>query len=370
MAGRKGKRLSNGFTTGTAAAAATKAALLYLFTGRIPAKVGIQALTGDGLEIDVHACTRIDHRTVHCSIIKDAGDDPDITHGAEIGALVAWTEVDNEQRVVIRGGEGVGTVTKPGLEVPPGQPAINSGPQKMIRQSALEAMAEHNRCGKVETKIIVPEGEAMARRTLNSRLGIVGGISILGTTGIVRPLSHEAYTATVRAALSVARASGLEQVVLTTGRRSERFAQQRWPHIPQEGFVQIGDYFAQAMHMAADQKFGQVTLAVFFGKAVKMAQGIAHTHARSARLTLEKLAQWALELTGNTDLAKNVAGANTARHAFDLIKVDYPALIAKVGCEVARWAIKFSKKKVKVQVMIFGFDGSVSFDSKRDDQYR
>lgn len=363
MTCKRRKRLRSGFTTGTAAAAAVKAALLFIFSGRSPHKVGVELLTGDILAVEVHACRPIAPNTAVCSVIKDGGDDPDITHGAEIGARVTWKETGKGRIVTIRGGQGVGRVTKPGLETPPGRPAINSGPRKMIRRVAMQVMTDRALYGTVDAEIFVPEGEALARHTLNARLGILGGISILGTTGIVRPLSHEAYVATVQAALSVARASGLSQVVLTTGRRSERFAQKRWPHIPDEGFVQIGDYFAEAMQMAADQKFQQVILAVFFGKAVKMAQGIAHTHARSARLTLEKLARWALAVTGNADLAECVAGANTARHAFDLIKDDYPALIAKVGREVVRSAAKFAKERVSVKAVIFGFDGSVRFES-------
>ena len=157
-----------------------------------------------------------------------------------------------------------GVVTKPGLEIAVGRPAINPGPQRMIREAVTRVLTEHGLSGRVEVEVFVPEGEALARKTLNARLGIVGGISILGTTGIVRPMSHEAYTATIRAGLSVAQAVGLKRAVLTTGRRSERYAQLRWPRLPEEAFVQIGDYFAAAMQMAADQAFESVMLAVFF----------------------------------------------------------------------------------------------------------
>ena len=298
-----------------------------------------------------------------CSVIKDAGDDPDITHGAEIGARVVWHAGGKAGEITIGGGQGVGRVTKPGLETPPGQPAITAGPREMIRRSALEAMADHGLQGHVETEISVPQGEELARHTLNARLGIVGGISILGTTGVVRPLSHESYVATIRAALSVARASGLTQVVLTTGRRSERFAQQHWPLLPEESFVQIGDCFAEAMAVAAERRFKKVTLAVFFGKAVKMAQGIAHTHARSARLTLSTLAQWTREITGDAALARQVAEANTARQAFDLLAGDHPEVIARVGREVVKAAAAFCKHEAAVGAVIFGFDGAVRYTS-------
>jgi cobalt-precorrin-5B (C1)-methyltransferase len=135
-------------------------------------------------------------------VIKDAGNDPDTTHGAEICARVTWRKTLSDPKVIVRGGLGVGMVTKPGLEVPPGRHAINPGPLKMIRHAVLETMAAFDRRGTVEVEITVPRGEGLAQRTLNARLGIIGGISLLGTTGIVRPLSHKAYTATIRSALA------------------------------------------------------------------------------------------------------------------------------------------------------------------------
>jgi cobalt-precorrin-5B (C1)-methyltransferase len=364
MAGRDRKRLRSGFTTGTAAAAAARAALELIFSGRTPEKVTVALLTGDDLTIAVHQCRGIDAHTAVCSVIKDAGDDPDITHGAEICARVKWRKNHGNPEVIVRGGQGVGMVTKPGLEVPPGRHAINPGPLEMIRRAALDAMAEHGRRGTAEAEISVPRGRKLARKTLNARLGIVGGISILGTTGIVRPMSHEAYTATIRSALSVARAAGLHRVVLTTGRRSERFARSRWPQLPEQAFVQIGDYFAQSMEMAATQGFAEVMLAVFFGKAVKMANGIAHTHAGSARMSLKQLSRWAMQITGDSHLAGRVDKANTARHAFEILKDDYPEVIDKVGREVVRKAELFGGGRVNVGAVIFGFDGMVRFASR------
>ncbi|MEJ2155901.1 MAG: cobalt-precorrin-5B (C(1))-methyltransferase CbiD [Desulfobacteraceae bacterium] len=365
MTRRKGKRLRCGFTTGTAAAAAAKAALMLIFSGRTPRKVRVQLLTGDTLEINVHDCRLEDQHTAVCSVIKDAGDDPDVTHGAEIGARVVWDAGGRADEVLITGGKGVGRVTKPGLETPPGRYAITAGPQKMIRGSLMEAMSDYGHHGRASTEIFVPRGKALARHTLNARLGIVGGISILGTTGVVRPLSHESYVATIRAALSVAKASGLRQVVLTTGRRSERYAQQLWPRLPEEGFVQMGDYFAETMAMAAKSRFEAATLAVFFGKAVKMAQGIGHTHARSARMTLATLARWTRGMTGDAALADRVAEANTARHAFEMLDGDHPEVIAKVGEEVVKAAEGFCQHSVAVRAVIFGFDGTVKYDAGR-----
>jgi cobalt-precorrin-5B (C1)-methyltransferase len=198
---------------------------------------------------------------------------------------------------------------------------------------------------------------------LNARLGIVGGISILGTTGIVRPLSHAAYTATIDSALSVAKACRISRPVLTTGRRSERFAQSLWPEMAPEAFVQIGDYFRHAMAAAADKGFVHVTLAVFFGKALKMAQGVAHTHAAANTLTLDRLAEWTLAVTGDPDLADNIAQANTARYAFDRLKPAHDTVIGQVGAKVVSAAASFAGPGMAVRAVIFGYDGTVAFDS-------
>ena len=240
MGAKRKKRLRSGFTTGAAAAAATKAALIFLLEGRPPQDVKITMLSGDTWVIKVHRCRQVDSRTVVCSVIKDGGDDPDITHKAEIGTTVSWTKTATRREVNIRGGVGVGMVTKPGLEIPPGEAAINAGPRKMINQAVIEVLSHHGLHGVVDTEIFVPKGEELARLTLNGRLGIVGGISILGTTGIVRPLSHEAYVATVRAALSVAHASGLKRVVLTTGRRSECMPRLYGPGSPKTALCRLG----------------------------------------------------------------------------------------------------------------------------------
>ena len=363
----KHEKLRNGFTTGTAAAAATKAALKCLIEKRSPTHVAVQLLTGESIRIAVHACERVDDVSAACTVIKDAGDDPDVTNGAEIGARVTLLTVDvsgpQGESVVIKGGRGVGRVTKPGLEVPPGQPAINPGPQRMIAQAVGDVLRQHGLNRPVRVEVFVPAGEVLARKTLNARLGILGGISILGTTGIVTPMSHAAYTATIRSALSVARACGHERVVLTTGRRSERYAQYLWPSLPEETFVQIGDYFQYTLQTTEDMGFNKVSLVVFFGKAVKMAQGVPHTHAARSQLSLQKLAQWVAEANGSNDLISEVKGANTARQVFDAILTGCPGVIERVGREIVRAARNFSGSQLKVQSIILDFEGRIAFDS-------
>jgi cobalt-precorrin-5B (C1)-methyltransferase len=214
-------------------------------------------------------------------------------------------------------------------------------------------------------EVFIPKGQALARKTLNARLGILGGLSVLGTTGIVRPLSHGAYVATIEKALNVARHAGLEEVVLTTGRRSERFAQGLLRHLPEEGFVQIGDFFQKGLQLAVAAGFERVTLAVFFGKAVKQARGIPHTHASKARQTLASLASWTGEETGNQALAAEVAKANTARHAFDLLMPGYPGVIQRVGREMLRQARRFSHDKLAVGAAILDYEGRPLFSSEK-----
>lgn len=355
-----------GFTTGAAAAAAAKAALQMLLTGQASTVADITFLTGETKTIEIHGCRLVASNKASCTVIKDAGDDPDITHGAEIGAEVTLEKRWGEARIRITGGTGVGVVTKPGLDISPGRPAITAGPVTMITDSINALLDEHPTDSGIHVEVFVPEGERLAQKTLNARLGIIGGLSILGTTGIVRPLSHEAYVATIQKSMDVARAAGLTHLVLTTGRRSERFAQNCWPSLAEESFIQIGDFFQAAMTAAATRGFLSVTLAVFFGKAVKMAQNIPHTHAAKSELTLEALAQWTLELTGNPELARRVAAANTARHAFDPLKAEATAVIARVADQARHCAERFSTGKIRVGCVIFDYDGTTAVDMQPD----
>jgi cobalt-precorrin-5B (C1)-methyltransferase len=363
------KKLRTGFTTGTAAAAATKAALYLIVEGKKTATVEIRLLTGDKIRIPVHTCYSSQVGRAECSVIKDAGDDPDVTHHAEIGARVVLTKTNTGQRssqgpkILIRGGKGVGRVTKPGLEIPPGQPAINPGPRKMITEAVHDVLGKDRSDYTVSTEIFVPRGNLLAEKTLNSRLGILGGISILGTTGIVRPMSHDAFIATIESALSVARASGLNQVILTTGRRSERYAQNHWPDISPEAFIQIGDFFKMSLESASNRGFDRITLAVFFGKALKMAQGVPHTHAAKSTMSMRRLAEWAFEITRDKDVSKTILAANTARHAFDIIQKPWPNVIYHVGREILDSAKKFAGTQLDIRSVIFDYRGNIFFDS-------
>ena len=360
------QRLRTGFTTGAAAAAAAKGALHCLLAGEKPDHVRIAFLTGDKIRIDIDSIAVENDGSAVCTVVKDAGDDPDITHRAVVGARVSMGGAGDEESpplVAITGGIGVGTVTKPGLEVPVGQPAINSGPRQMITAEVRELLRRYGRSHSVRVEVFVPEGVRLAQKTLNPRLGILGGLSILGTTGIERPMSHDAYIATIESSLSVARAAGLDHAVLTTGRRSERFAQMLWEDLREEAFIQIGDFFKASLTAAAGSGFCSVALTVFFGKAVKMAQGTPHTHAARSSLTLERLSVWTREITGDGDLAEAVACANTARHAFDLLNGRHQAVISHVGRTMVDAAGRFAGPGLAIRGVIFDYSGAPVFDS-------
>lgn len=365
---RKKKGLRSGFTTGAAAAAAAKGALQVLCGNDVPLSVFIRLLTDQWIEIPVHRCienVNEDGKTcVSCMVIKDAGDDPDVTNQAEIGARVWFSDAPDE--IIITGGKGVGTITRPGLELPPGEPAINPGPRTMIREAVNDVRKQKEIEKGVHVEVFVPRGEAIAKRTLNSRLGIVGGISILGTTGVVTPMSHEAYIATIESGLSVAKASGIETVVLTTGRRSERHAQGLFPEMPEAAFIQIGDFFGRSLQLAGEKGLKQVILAAFFGKAVKMAQGAFHTHAATTRLSMEHLTGLVKDICSDKDLPSSVASANTAREAFFMIAPICPALFETLIGQVVENARRFSGKPISVRAILFDFEGKPVLDTKSD----
>ncbi len=359
------KVLKKGFTTGAAAAASAKAGLFSLLTCQTPVKVEIVFLTGEKRVIPVHNVTTFSRTFCEASVIKDAGDDPDITHKAEIGVTVELKS--GAPGVTITGGKGVGLVTKPGFEVHVGEPAINPGPVKMIEEAVFQTYQQlcmpfrHH----VHVEVFVPKGEELARKTLNARLGILGGISILGTTGIVTPMSHDAYIATIKSGINVAAANNIDTLVFTTGRRSERFAMERFDRFKEEAFIQTGDFFKASIDMALPQpKIKQITYTVFFGKAVKMALGFPHTHAAKSELTLEKLSQWAMDVTKNKTLAENIESANTARHAFSFIYPEFPELITLVGQKIRESALNFCDHRLDIRAIIFDFDGNIVFDSE------
>lgn len=311
------KNARTGFSTGACAAAAARAAARGLLEGRIPNTV--ECLLPNGQRVvftvaDAALDDRGGRRRARAVIIKDAGSDPDCTHGAPLTAEV-YLLADSPGQMRILGGDGVGTVTLPGLGLEVGGPAINPVPRRNIEENAREAAGALLAQYGLAITISVPGGREMAKKTLNARLGILGGISILGTSGIVHPWSTAAFRATVVQGIRVAKAQGQDTVVLTTGGRTERFAMGQLPGLVPVCFVQMGDFLGRALDTVAEQGIPHVVIGAMVGKLVKMAQGETMTHARRNPVDRNLVAEIAREAGAQAGVCEDIGRAATARYA-------------------------------------------------------
>ena len=320
------RALRTGWTTGTCASAAAKAATTALRDQAAQRTVTVALPSGRRVTFDVESC-EYDAGQATAVVVKDAGDDPDVTHGAHLTATVRWRA---EPGVALDGGEGVGVVTKPGLGIDVGEPAITATPRAMIIQAVSE-VADPAARG-VLVIISVPGGEKMARKTTNGRLGILGGISILGTTGIVRPFSTASWRASVEQAVSVMAAQGERTVVLCTGGRTEKGAMRLLPQLPEVCFVEVGDFTGAALRKAAGHHLSQVIFVGMAGKLTKLAAGVLMTHYTRSKVDLALLADITRAVGGPEDLAAQTGKANTARHAAELW--DQAGLLPEAGREL------------------------------------
>jgi len=358
--GRKGSMLREGFSTGASAAAAAAAALEFLLGEEAPSGVEIPLLGPGRLCILVERCAA-EQDGARAVVVKDAGDDPDATHGAAISALVRFSPRAGVRETLIDGGRGVGRVTLPGLPAAVGEAAINPGPREQIRRAVAEVLARHGAQGEVRVLVEVENGEEIARKTLNPRLGIVGGVSILGTTGVVRPLSHDAWKASVVQSLNVAEALGLPEICLATGRRSERMYLDHRPDVPEQGAVQAGDYFAFSLRAAAEASFSTVWWSVFFGKFIKQAVGLESTHAKDGGLDMGWLETLCREagIDGATRL--RVEEANTAAQALEMLRPapEFGRLLQLIADRWIQSARSFAGATPGLGLLVFDFNGAV-----------
>jgi len=304
---------------------------------------------------------RIDRGGASCYVVKDAGDDPDVTNGAEIHATVD-VEFFTEHSLVIQGGTGIGRITKPGLAVPVGEWAINPVPRKMILEVVKEVFALRCVPATLTITISIPNGEELAKKTLNERLGIVGGLSILGTTGIVKPISTKAWTDTLDAAIDVAVACGSTDVILSTGRTSEIAAQRHLGKNPMpsdEAFVMMGDHVGYAVKSCARKGVQSVTLAGQFAKLVKIACGHEQTHVSASTLDLGTVAGWLAAAPELAHLAEVAQKANTARHLLEE-SGHHEGLVALV-CQKAAEQVKRLAPELEARVLLVGYDGKTLY---------
>ncbi|MBM3119570.1 MAG: cobalt-precorrin-5B (C(1))-methyltransferase [Chloroflexi bacterium] len=354
---KKGKLLRHGYTTGACAAAAARAATMALLWQKIVEQVEIDLPHSGKANFRVEKCV-FNSLVASCSIIKDAGDDPDVTNGAEICATVSWK---TEPGIAIDGGEGVGLVTKPGLEISVGLPAINPVPRQIITSSVREVVAGSKVNGRgIQVTISVPQGNNLAKRTLNPRLGIKGGLSILGTTGIVIPYSVDAYTASISQALDVAVACGCRDVVLTTGRRSEKFAQSELTSLAEECFIQSGDFVGYSLQECAKRGVTRVVIWGMVGKISKLAAGHLYTNVSDSRVNIDFLAGMAASCGVPEERVKALREAVTANQFRRMLSTAYTKQFCDRLCLLAaKKCREYAGRKLEVECIMTDYEGTI-----------
>lgn len=348
--------LRTGFTTGTSATAAAKAALQAIMTKSKISKVKVNLPKEKTLTIAIKQCS-FEGKKATCSVKKDAGDDPDVTHGAEIVAEVTITH--NSGKIEIEGGKGVGVVTKRGLGLELNKPAINPVPKKMINENIQDTAGKLLENNGIRIVISVPKGEELAKKTDNPRLGIINGISILGTTGIVVPFSTASFAASIRQNLDVAIAAGNYEVVLTTGGRSEDFAK-KIISLPDHCFVQMGDFSGYAIQQCSKKNIKRCYVVGFIGKLAKIAKGVKQTHVKGSKVDMIFLASLADQCSADSSVLDEIKDANTARHVLEIIKREkIEGFFQKICLEVQNQMKDHSDNKCAVNVILFDFDGKI-----------
>lgn len=344
------ERLRCGYTTGTCAAAAAAGAAELLLTGEVPVSVLVDTPAGITVEAELESPSW-DGKTASAAVRKDGGDDPDVTDGVLICASVTKL---TEPEIVIEGGVGVGRVTRPGLDQPVGSAAINSTPRRMIHQQ-LEAISEkYGYPGGFLVIISIPEGEKLADKTFNPRLGIVGGISVLGTSGIVRPMSEAALVASIRTEMDVRFAEGVRDLLVSPGNYGVDFCR-TYLGLELNHAVQCSNYIGEMLDYAAVKGFRSLLLVGHMGKLVKCAAGVMNTHSRVADCRMEVLASYAALKGGNQALIGKIMNAVTTDEAAAFLeeeKLLYPVM-AEIASAAGRHLQRRAGSEVQVEAVLF-----------------
>lgn len=305
--------LKSGYTTGCCATAAAKAALLTLLTGERPTEIEIALPSGEWIKLPIE-----ESHTGFACVRKESGDDPDVTNHARICATVTLHQEEHPtERIRFRAGEGVGTVTLPGLGLPIGDPAINATPRRMIQEALLPLLPSPDTVATVT--ISVPGGAELAKRTFNLKLGIEGGISIIGTSGIVRPFSSDAFIASIRKEANVAKAIGCETLVINSGAKSERILRTHFPDLPPQAFVHYGNFIGETLRIADEIGFKQVVMGIMLGKAVKLAEGSLDTHSKKGMMNRDFLKALAIEAHCPDELLPAIDRLTLARELWEIL---------------------------------------------------
>ena len=317
--------LRSGFTTGSCATAATRAALQGLLMRETQHSATITLPDGETVTLPVSSCVFTDSNCT-CGVIKDAGDDPDVTNGYTVLSTVSLT---TQPGIQFLPGEGVGTITLPGIGIPVGEPAINQTPRRMITNEIEQLLHSHGLHSGVSVRISVPGGSELAKKTFNPRLGITGGISIIGTSGIVRPFSSEAFVNSIRKEIQVARALGCPSIVINSGAKSENYLRSRFPDLPAQAFIHYGNYIGDTLRLANEEGITHITMGIMIGKAVKLAEGHLDTHSRNVVMNRDFITSLAVESHCHPTNIARVAEITLARELWELF-ADTPAFFTQL----------------------------------------
>ncbi|WP_347987756.1 cobalt-precorrin-5B (C(1))-methyltransferase [Methylomonas sp. AM2-LC] len=357
MPEKKPKGTRKGYTTGACSAAAARAAMQGLLSGQVPNQIECLLPNGQLVEFKVDEGYCRDG-LAHAVIEKDAGDDPDCTNHARLTADVIW--IDKTDTVQLLGGKGIGLITRPGLGLEVGGPAINPIPRRNIEENIRIIAAEQLLHRGVQITLSVPGGEEMAKKTLNYRLGILGGISILGTTGIVHPYSTAAFRASVVQGVEVAARQGQNTVVLTTGGRTEKFVMRELANLDESCFVQMGDFLTPALDAADQCGIQQIVIGGMVGKLTKMAQGEKITHANRNPVDVELVADIARTIGAPEEICLAIAGQETARYASECM--EQLGLEHEFHIELAKRVIATLENRYpgrfNIAILVCDFDGN------------
>lgn len=353
--------LKTGYTTGSCATAATKAALTLLVSGDSPQKVSITLPSGEQIFIPIDSATLgTDHASA--TVLKDAGDDPDVTHGKEI---VSTVRLNTEHKgVSFLQGKGVGTITLPGLDTPIGEPAINKTPRMMMKREVFKVLRHHEdrlpnglKTG-VDITISVPEGEELALKTFNPRLGIVGGISIIGTSGIVKPFSSDAFIGSIRREMQVAKALGCKHVVINSGAKSEKYVKQLYPNLINNAFIHYGNFIGETIKTASEQEMEKVTMGIMLGKAVKLAEGSLDTHSKKVVMNKDFLKAVALEANCSQQTIEAIDSITMARQLWEIIPPSESKFFDIIRCKCEKVCLPLFSNG-ELEVLLIDDEGNI-----------
>jgi cobalt-precorrin-5B (C1)-methyltransferase len=347
-------KLRSGWTTGACATAAAKAAVQALLGGGFPTRVTITLPRGETPSFDI-AETATGPGWAEAAIVKDAGDDPDVTHLAMIRSRVAQAPPGTGIR--FHAGPGVGTVTKPGLPIPPGDPAINPVPRQMMKGVLMEAAQTHGIPADFVITISVDDGAEIAKHTWNPRLGITGGLSILGTTGIVRPFSCSAWIASIHRGVDVARATGVGHVVGATGSTSEATVRTLYD-LPEVAYLDMGDFAGGLLKYLRQHPVPRLTIAGGIGKLTKLAQGAMDLHSGRSQVDFARLAEMAARIDVDARrVAPRIARANTALEALEIAGPPLAEAVAREAAEVAADVLRGAP--IAIEVIVIDRQGAI-----------